>query len=96
MTRAAPKQVHHDMVKINMQAHNRGENLAKLIETRNAFLTKQKIDSAKMELERISKVAPDIFRQRVEEHRGDIIRSEMRAAKTSKDFEEVVRRIRAR
>ena len=84
------------MVKINMQAHNRGENLAKLIETRNAFLTKQKIENAKMELERISKVAPDVFWQRAEAHRGDIIRSEMRAAKTSKDFDEVVRRIRAR
>ena len=95
-TKATTKQVHHDMVKINMQSQNRGENLAKLIETRNAFLTKQKTENARIDLERIAGVAPEIFFQRAEAHKADTQRSEMGAAKTSKDLEEIVRRIRSR
>ena len=86
----------HMISNISMTAYDRGENLAKLIEGRKQYLTQQKAENMRDELERLASVPQGMrkFWGRANELRAQMIESEMRDSRTAKDMDAVVARIR--
>ena len=93
----APSLGEHMISSVSMKAYDRGENLAKLIEGRKQFLTQQKAENMKDELERLASVPAGMrkFWGRANELRAQLIQGEMRDPRTVKDMDAVVARIRA-